>query len=123
MWCRSGVFAVARVVGPYPERVVTFAGDVIFAVDFVLGIIGAILGVVVFLDAVTRRTDAFVAAERLTKPIWMGITGASGLLLVLGVVGWPRPQTLLWLAAMVGVLVYLVDVRPALRGLRGPSGW
>ena len=57
-------------------------------------------------------TDLFTAAERLTKPAWLGITVGGTVALVLfgpGSVGF-----MFWIAGLVAVLVYIVDVRPKL---------
>jgi hypothetical protein len=72
-----------------------------------------------FVDALFRPAAAYVAAGKLTKPAWAAITALAALLLF-----WRSPLSLFGLAAVVASVVYLVDVRPALRGLRrGNSGW
>jgi hypothetical protein len=72
-----------------------------------------------FVDAVFRPATSFVAAGKLTKPAWAAITAVAGLLL-----WWQGPLSFLGLPAVVAAVVYLVDVRPALRGLRrGNSSW
>lgn len=72
-----------------------------------------------FVDALVRPAAGFVAAGKLTKPAWLGITAlAAVLLFVMG------PMSFLGLPAVVAAVVYLVDVRPAVRGLhRGNTGW
>lgn len=72
-----------------------------------------------FVDCLRHPAAAFPAAGKLTKPAWLAITGVSVLLcLVLGagVLG------LLGAAVAVAVIVYLVDVRPAVRGMRPGNG-
>ncbi|MDQ2844898.1 MAG: DUF2516 family protein [Actinomycetota bacterium] len=91
-----------------------------------MGAVGAVVGVFAFFDAIIRRADAFAAADKQTKTTWLSITGASGVVMVLGL--YPSifpPPSLLWLAGMVGALVYLLDVRPKLREVTGgkSSGW
>ena len=77
------------------------------------------LGVWAFVDALIRPAAGFVAAGKLTKPAWMAITGIATLILL-----WQGPLSFLGLPAVVGSVVYLVDVRPAVRGLRrGNSSW
>lgn len=72
-----------------------------------------------FVHALMQRADAFTAADKLTKPAWLGITGASVLVLIV-FQGGPRSSgTLFWLAALVAVLVYIVDVKPAVVGVQG----
>ena len=71
-------------------------------------------GIFAVVDAAIRRADAFVAAGKATKPLWLVITGVSAL--VLAIFG---PVSLFGIPAIVAVLVYLVDVRPAVRGVTG----
>lgn len=66
-----------------------------------------------FVDAVSRRPDAFVAADKLTKPAWLIILGVA---LVAHMMFW-GPFSLLNLVGAVAAIVYLVDVRPAVRSL------
>ena len=77
------------------------------------------VGLYAFVHALLQRADAFTAADKLSKPAWLGITGVSLLALVLFPFG--GPGTILWLAALVAVLVYIVDVRPRVTEVqRGP---
>ncbi len=71
-----------------------------------------------FVHALTQRSEAFTAVEKLTKGAWLGITGASVLVLIV----FQGPRTsggIFWLGALVAVLVYLVDVKPAIVGVQG----
>jgi hypothetical protein len=71
------------------------------------------------IDAATRPAAAFVAAGKQTKPIWLAILGVA-LLLVLagtGIFG------IFGLVVAVAAIVYLVDVRPAVRGARPGGPW
>jgi len=89
------------------------------AITLVLSL--AILGMEVFafVDALRHRSDAYVAAGKRTKPIWLGVTGVAALLgfLTLG-----NPLNLFALLGVVGAAVYLADVRPALRSVGGSRG-
>jgi hypothetical protein len=71
-----------------------------------------------FVDAVFRPANGFVAAGKLTKPGWAAITGIAAL-----VVFWFGPMSFLGLPAIVAAVVYLVDVRPAVRGLKRGNSW
>ena len=67
-----------------------------------------------FVDAIRRPAPAFPAAGKLTKPAWLAITAialAVGLLF--------GPLGILGLAGIVASIVYLVDVRPAVRQIQG----
>ncbi len=72
-----------------------------------------------FVHALMQRADAFTAADKLTKPAWLGITGASALVLIFFQGGPLGSGALFWLAALVAVLVYIVDVKPAVVGVQG----
>ena len=101
-----------------------FIGDIFWAIDWALSILGLLLGLWVFLDVASRRADAFTAADRLSKPAWLGISGGCAFVLALYILfGIVPPQQILWLAAMIGVLVYLVDVRPRLKDVQNGSRW
>lgn len=71
-----------------------------------------VLKVYAFVDCVRRPAGAFVAFSKLTKPIWLGITGAAALLQLL----FADPIGLFSIAGTVGAIVYLVDVKPAVAG-------
>lgn len=72
------------------------------------------LGLFDFIDAAIRPADAFVAAGKLTKPGWLAIVAVSVV-----VVLFFDLISFLGIPALVALLVYLVDVRPALRGVSG----
>ncbi|SOD66589.1 Protein of unknown function [Streptomyces zhaozhouensis] len=68
------------------------------------------------IHAALQREDAFRAADKQTKPTWLMILGgAVAVQLVF-------PWLLLVLVSTVATIVYLVDVRPALRAVTGGGG-
>ena len=71
-------------------------------------------------DALIRPAPGYVAAGKLSKPAWAGITA-----LALVIAYFTQPLGgFFWVPAVVASAVYLVDVRPALRGLRrGNNSW
>jgi hypothetical protein len=71
-----------------------------------------------FVDALIRPAAGFVAAGKLTKPGWAAITGLAVL-----VIFFFKPMSFLGLPAIIASIVYLVDVRPAVRGLRRGNTW
>lgn len=77
-----------------------------------------VLAVLAFVDCLRRPAPAFPAAGKLTKPIWLGITGVSAALCLLGV----GILGIIGAAIAVACIVYLVDVRPAVSGMRPGSG-
>ena len=67
-----------------------------------------------FVHAALQRPDAYTAADKLTKPVWLVILGGAALLSwVLGVTG--------MVIAAVAAGVYLADVRPKLLEVQGKS--
>jgi hypothetical protein len=66
-----------------------------------------------FVDAVTHRPDAYAAADKLSKNAWMIILGLG---LVAHMLFWD-PINLFNLAGIIAAIVYLVDVRPAIKSL------
>jgi hypothetical protein len=67
-------------------------------------------------DACIRPGAAYAAAGKLTKVVWVSILAAAAL------VGGANVLGLFGLLGTVAAIVYLVDVRPAVRELRGGSG-
>lgn len=63
-----------------------------------------------FVDALTRPTQAYVAAGKLTKPAWLLILGLT----VAAALVWPSVIGILSIVGIVAAFVYLLDVRPAL---------
>ena len=80
--------------------------------------VGLALTAWAFVDALIRPAAGFVAAGKLTKPGWAAITG-----LAIAVVYFFGVISFLGLPAIVAAVVYLVDVRPAVRGLRRGNSW
>jgi hypothetical protein len=81
---------------------------------FALKIAVLVTTVYAFVHAAMQRSDAYTAAEKLTKPVWLVILGVGVLLvLVLDITG----------AAIAAVAagVYLVDVRPKILEIQGKS--
>lgn len=79
-------------------------------------LLGVGIGLWAAVDAAIRPAAAYPAAGKLTKPAWVAITAVAAVLLF-----FTGPLGLLGLIAIVGSIVYLVDVRPAVRELRGGS--
>ena len=67
-----------------------------------------------FIDALSNRADAFVAAEKMTKKAWLVILGLALAALVITSGG---PVNILNMIGIVAALVYIVDVRPAIRSM------
>jgi hypothetical protein len=73
-----------------------------------------VMTVYAFVHAALQRPDAYTAADKLTKPVWLVILGVGVLLaLVLGITGVA--------ISAVAAGVYLVDVRPKILEIQGKS--
>jgi Protein of unknown function (DUF2516) len=97
--------------------------DIYRWVDWVLVWSLVALRVWAVIDCATRKAAAFPAANKLTKPAWLAITiigGGLGSLL-----SYPfYPLNIVSLISVVAALVYLCDVRPAVREVSGGNrGW
>ncbi|MBA2324785.1 MAG: DUF2516 family protein [Pseudonocardiales bacterium] len=79
-------------------------------------VVGIPVGLFAVVDAARVRADAFTAADKLTKPTWLWITGGALAVLLIFRDG---PMSLLWLVGLIAALVYLVDVRPSLIEVQG----
>ena len=66
-----------------------------------------------FVDALTHRAEAYVAADKMTKQAWCIILGLA---VVAHMIFWD-PISLFNIAGIIASLVYLLDVRPTLREL------
>lgn len=66
-----------------------------------------------FINSLTYSNEAYQAAGKLTKQAWCAITGLgfAAQLILIG----SSPFGIIHLAATIASLVYLADVRPALR--------
>ncbi|MFD6417606.1 DUF2516 family protein [Streptomyces sp. NPDC060194] len=70
-----------------------------------------------FFDAVIRREDAFRAADKQTKPMWLIFLGLSFLVSLI----FPL-LSFLPIIGLIASIVYVVDVRPAVRAISGGGG-
>ncbi|MCI3931522.1 DUF2516 family protein [Streptomyces sp. AN091965] len=69
------------------------------------------------IDAAVRREDAYRAADKKTKPFWLIILGLAFVVnLIFNVLSF------LPIIGLVATIVYMVDVRPALRQVMGGGG-
>ncbi|WP_328796648.1 DUF2516 family protein [Halosaccharopolyspora lacisalsi] len=85
----------------------------------IIWLAGIPVGIYAFGHAATQRADAFTAADKMSKPVWLGITGGGLAVLAL----FRGPITIFWIAGLVAVLVYLVDVRPKVTEVQKGSSW
>ena len=85
-----------------------------------LSLAALVVEVWAFADAIRRPAQAFTAAGKQTKPIWLIILGVA---LVIGIgysaLGGVSLIQILPLAAFVAAAIYLTDVRPKVKEFRG----
>lgn len=94
--------------------------DTLFAVQsWAMLALGAVLLVVelfAFVEAARGSAIMYRAHGKLSKPLWLGITGVA---VLLGVIGLTSPVTLPSIIAIVAAGVFLADVRPVVITRRG----
>ena len=98
--------------------------SVLYNLDFyvlsVLWLLGIPVGLYAFVHALMQRSDAFTAADKLTKPVWCAITGVGLAILAISTSG---PYSFLWLIGIIAVLIYIVDVRPRVVEIQQGPRW
>ncbi len=87
-----------------------------------LGLAAFIVEAWAFIDAITRPGQAFVAAGKQTKPLWLIILGVAAVIGLAGAAYGVGPTSILPVAAFVAAAVYLADVRPKVKGFRRGGG-
>ena len=88
-----------------------------FNVVLVIAIL--VVELVAFVNCATQRADAFSAVGSLSKGAWLALTG--GALLFTLLIGF---FSTLGIVAVAASLIYLLDLRPALRdAVDGPGPW
>lgn len=85
-------------------------------VDMVLFIGLIALRIWAIVDCAMRKAKAFPAVNKLTKPAWLAMLIVSGLL---GSLFLYAPLHPLSLISLIITLVYLTDVRPAVKEITG----
>ena len=80
-----------------------------------LGLAAFVVEAWAFIDAITRPGQAFVAAGKQTKPLWLIILGVAAVIGLAGVAYRMGPTSILTVAAFVAAAIYLADVRPKVR--------
>jgi hypothetical protein len=92
-------------------------------VFFALAVFAFVTQLVALVDAARRRSDAYIAAGKMTKQRWLlilGVATAIGFVAVGGIL--LSPVHFLNVVAFVAAAVYLVDVKPALQQVTGGRG-
>jgi hypothetical protein len=74
-----------------------------------------------FVDAIRRPSDAYTAAGKQTKQIWLIILGVAFVIGIGGAVNIIGLISFLPILAFVAAAIYLVDVRPKVGQMKGGS--
>jgi Protein of unknown function (DUF2516) len=90
-------------------------------IELVLSWAAVPVGLFAFIHAAVQKADAYSAAGKRTKPFWLGLTAAGTVCCALfpfyGIIPF------LWMGGLVAVLVYIVDVKPAVAEVQRGSQW
>ncbi|MFD3946285.1 DUF2516 family protein [Streptomyces sp. NPDC058579] len=85
-------------------------------ITLVVGLFFLVFAVVTFVFAAMAREDAYRAADKQTKKFWLIILGIN---LVLNLV---LDMLFLQIAGVIAAIVFMVDVRPAIKQVSGGGG-
>jgi fucose permease len=92
-----------------------------FLISLIIDWAAVPVGVFAMMHALLQKADAFTAADRMTKQAWVGIT--IGGTLAVWLFSFYKATSFLWIAGLVAVLVYIVDVRPRLNEVQRGKRW
>jgi hypothetical protein len=102
-----------------------FVGTVIQWLNGVLLIAILIIEIIAFVNCLTQRAEAFPVVGSISKGGWLAITGGAVFFtVVLGPLFGSGPFSIFGMIAVAAALVYLLDLRPALRdAVDGHGSW
>ncbi len=102
-----------------------FVGPVLNWVQGILVLVVLVVEIVAFVNCLTQKAEAFPVVGSISKGGWLGITGASVFFtLILGPALITGIFAIFGMIAVAAALVYLLDVRPALRdAVDGHGSW
>lgn len=103
------------------DEAVVFVWPIVRTIEWVLLIIALTVEAVAFVHCLLQRAEAFSAVNTLSKGLWLALLGGT---MALSLIFASGPTRIFGLIAVIAALVYLLDVRPAIRDLSsGSSGW
>jgi hypothetical protein len=74
-----------------------------------------------FVDALRHPATAYTAAGKQTKPLWLIILGVAFVIGIAGALDQLSIISILPIVAFVAAAIYLADVRPKVREMKGNS--
>jgi hypothetical protein len=93
-----------------------------FVIDLVIWLACVGTELYALVHSIAQRSDAFTAAGKLSKPAWVAINAVA--LVVTAALGFGPTNGIFGIIAITAALVYIVDVRPAVREIgQGGSPW
>lgn len=87
-----------------------------------IGFVAFVVEAWALIDAIGRPTQAFTAAGKQTKQLWLIILGVAAVVGLASAVYASGPLSILPVAAFVAAAVYLTDVRPKVKDFRKGGG-
>jgi hypothetical protein len=97
-----------------------FYTTVVGAVTYAITLVCLVVEVWAFISCMTQRAEAFTVVGRIPKGGWLAMTGGALLITLL----FGTLRNILGMIAIVVALVYLLDLRPALRdAAEGHGNW
>ncbi|HEX4226671.1 MAG TPA: DUF2516 family protein [Pseudonocardiaceae bacterium] len=90
-------------------------------IEFILNWAAVPVGLFAFVHAGLQRGDAYTAANKRTKPFWMALTGGGTVACAL--FHFYDFTLMFWIAGLVTILVYIVDVKPKVVEVQRGSQW
>jgi hypothetical protein len=107
------------------DRGPNFVGPILTWIHGILLVVILVVEIIAFVNCLTQRAEAFPVVGSISKGGWLGITGASLFFtVILGTAFIFGPFGIFGMVAVAAALVYLLDVRPALRdAVDGHGSW
>lgn len=90
-----------------------------FYVTLAINLFLIVISAYAFVQALLYKSEAYAAADKLTKPLWSMITFGCLLLQILFWYIHLPPINFLGLAAVVTTLVFICEVKPAVAEMQG----
>lgn len=89
-------------------------------IQYVLTLVVIVVEVVAFIDSAIRPAKAYEAASKQSKPFWLIILGIATVVTLTGIVS---VFGIFGVIGLIAALVYIVDVRPAVREIGRGGSW
>lgn len=85
-----------------------------------LSLVVVVVEIVAFIDAAIRPAKAYDAASKQSKPFWLIILGIATAVTLTGIV---NVFGIFGVIGLIAALVYIIDVRPAVREIGRGGAW